>query len=282
MKKWNLIIDVSKCSNCNNCTMAVKDEYIGNDFSDYSAAQPKLGHEWITIDRHVRGNDSMVDVTYVPRTCNHCDDAPCVSAGGDAVTKREDGIVIINPVKARGRKDLVSACPYGAVWWNEELQIPQHWTFDAHLLDGGWKQPRCVQACATGAMSVAHVTDEEMHALTEQQGLTALKPELKTRPRVHYRGLERVTAGFIGGNVYARNAAGLLDNVEGVSVELSLESEAEPRQMLTDAYGDFKFEGIRGDHVQYTIRIRDSEHGGIRLTGIFETSVYHRPIELGR
>ena len=47
--------------------------------------------------------------------CNHCDDAPCVRAGGGAIRKRDDGIVVIDPVAARGRRDLIDSCPYGAI-----------------------------------------------------------------------------------------------------------------------------------------------------------------------
>ena len=32
MKKWNLIVDVALCENCRNCTLAAKDEHVGNDF----------------------------------------------------------------------------------------------------------------------------------------------------------------------------------------------------------------------------------------------------------
>ena len=88
MKKWMMIVDVAKCNNCQNCVMAAKDEYVGNDFPGYSVAQPSKGHEWITVDRHIRGDGSMVDVTYVPRMCNHCDNAPCVAASGGAILKR--------------------------------------------------------------------------------------------------------------------------------------------------------------------------------------------------
>src|SRR6266403_223401 len=152
MKKWAMIVDVAKCINCNNCVLATKDEHIGNEFPGYAAPQPAHGHEWISIERHTRGSGSMVDVSYVPTMCNHCDDAPCVKAAGDgAVYKRSDGIVIIDPVKARGRKELVSSCPYGQITWNEEEQVPQSWIFDAHLLDQGWTKPRCVQACRTRA-----------------------------------------------------------------------------------------------------------------------------------
>ena len=46
MKKWNLVIDVAKCTNCNNCFLADKDEYVGNDFPGYAAPQPRHGHRW--------------------------------------------------------------------------------------------------------------------------------------------------------------------------------------------------------------------------------------------
>ena len=41
MKKWNLIIDVDNCNNCHMCTLATKDEYVGNNFPGYSAEMPK-------------------------------------------------------------------------------------------------------------------------------------------------------------------------------------------------------------------------------------------------
>ena len=94
-----------------------------------------------------RVTSPMVEATYLPVMCNHCDDAPCVRAGSGAVRKREDGIVIIDPEKARGRKDIVASCPDKAIVWNEERQLPQAWIFDAHLLDQGWSRPRCQQAC---------------------------------------------------------------------------------------------------------------------------------------
>ena len=121
MNKWNLIVDVAECTNCNLCTLAAMDEYVGNEFPGYSAPMPKHGHKWIDILQKERGQLPMIDIAYVPTMCNHCDNAPCVAKGGGAVTKRADGIVLIDPVKAKGRKDLVDACPYGHIWWNEEL-----------------------------------------------------------------------------------------------------------------------------------------------------------------
>ena len=101
MKKWNMIIDVAECNNCNLCTLAAMDEYVGNDFPGYSAPMAKHGHKWINILQKERGQLPTIDVAYVPTMCNHCDNAPCVAKGGGAVSKRSDGIVLIDPAKAK-------------------------------------------------------------------------------------------------------------------------------------------------------------------------------------
>jgi Fe-S-cluster-containing dehydrogenase component len=60
------------------------------------------GLETFQVRRHVRGGGTSVEVTYVPQTCNHCDDAPCVRVTSDgSVYKGPDGIVIVDPVKAK-------------------------------------------------------------------------------------------------------------------------------------------------------------------------------------
>ena len=142
MKKWNMIIDVAECTNCNLCTLAAMDEYVGNEWPGYAAPMPQHGHQWINILQKERGQVPMIDIAYVPTMCNHCDNAPCIEGGDDgAISKRDDGIVLIDPDKAKGRKDLVEACPYGHIWWNEELQLPQAWPFDAHCSTRAGSRP---------------------------------------------------------------------------------------------------------------------------------------------
>ena len=170
MSKWNMIIDVAECTNCQLCTLAAMDEYVGNEWPGYAAPMPRHGHRWIDILQKERGQAPMIDIAYVPTMCNHCDDAPCIKAAQDgAITKRDDGIVLIDPVKAKGRKELVDACPYGHIWWNEELQLPQAWPFDAHLIDQGWQQTRGQQSCPTGAMRAIKVEDEEMARMAREE-----------------------------------------------------------------------------------------------------------------
>ena len=220
MKKWNLIIDVAECTNCNLCTLAAMDEYVGNDFPGYSVAMPKHGHRWIDIRQKERGQVPMIDVAYAPTMCNHCDDAPCIRADkSGAIRKRDDGIVLIDPEKAKGQKQLVDACPYGHIWWNEERQLPQAWTFDAHLIDQGWQQTRGQQVCPTGAMRAIRIEDAAMERLAREEELEVMKPEWGARPRIYYKNLWRYSKCFIGGTVSARVGDGV-DCVEGARVQL--------------------------------------------------------------
>jgi len=229
------------------------DEYVGNDWPGIAAPMPRHGHRWIDILQKERGQAPMIDIAYVPTMCNHCDNAPCLAKGGDAVKKRADGIVIIDPDKAKGRKDLVESCPYGHIWWNEELQLPQIWPFDAHLLDQGWQQTRGQQACPTGAMRAIKVEDDEMARMARDESLEVMKPEAGTKPRVYYRNLWRYSKSFIGGSV-ATEVGGIVDCVEGADVHLIKNGETIART-TTDNYGDFKFDKLDEDSGRYTVTV---------------------------
>jgi Fe-S-cluster-containing dehydrogenase component len=253
MKKWNMIIDVAECTNCNLCTLAAMDEYVGNEWPGYTKPMPKHGHRWIDILQKERGQVPMIDIAYAPTMCNHCDNAPCLAKGGDAIRKRDDGIMLIDPEKARGRKDLVDACPYGHIWWNEEFQVPQIWPFDAHLLDAGWDKTRGDQSCPTGAMRTIKAEDTEMERMALEQGLEVMRPELGTRPRVYYRNLWRYTKCFIGGTL-SSEADGVVDCVEGARVRL-LRDGAQVAETASDNYGDFKFDRLDENSGRYTVEI---------------------------
>jgi len=267
MKKWNLIIDVAECTNCNLCTLAAMDEYIGNEWRGYSAPMPKHGHKWINILQKERGQVPMIDIAYVPTMCNHCDDAPCMKAAPKgAIRKRGDGIVLIDPKRAKGQKQIVDACPYGHIWWNEELQLPQAWTFDAHLIDQGWQQTRGQQSCPTGAMRAVCVEDSDMARMASEQSLEVMKPELKAKPRVYYRNLWRYSKCFIGGSV-SEEKDGAIDCVEGASVQL-VKDGASVAVTTTDNYGDFKFDRLDEDSGAYAVQIYASGRSKVVETSL--------------
>jgi len=261
MKNWYWIIDVEKCENCNNCFLSCKDEYVDNNWPGYSAAQPKHGQKWINIHGKERGQYPFVDVAYLPVPCMHCDTAPCIKEAKDgAIYKRPDGIVIIDPIKAKGQKKIINSCPYAAIWWNEKLEIPQKCTFCAHLLDDGWTKTRCVQSCPTGALSVCHVTDAEMERVIKVEKLEVYQPEHKTNPRVYYKNLHRFNRCFIGGSIALR-ADGKDECAEGAIVTLLNPEKKKIGERVTDNYGDFKFDNLEENSGRYTLRIVYTGYG---------------------
>jgi len=259
-RKWNLIVDVERCDNCRICFLATKDEHIGNDFPGYAAPQPPQGHNWIEIERNERGTYPIVDAHFMPVMCNHCDDAPCMKAAKDgAVKKRADGIVIIDPEKAKGQKAIVDACPYGAISWNEELQLPQAWIFDAHLLDDGWKQPRAEQSCPTDVFRSVKIEDREMQRIVEAEGLEVLQPELGTKPRVYYKNLHLMTRCFVGGSVVA-NVEGVEECAEGAEVILKRDG-SEVARATTDTFGEFKIDKLEKNSGGYELEVNSDSSG---------------------
>ncbi len=279
MKKWSLVFDVDKCTNCANCVLALQDEYVGNEFPGYAAEMPLHGHPWIEIRRRERGHHPMIDVAYVVSTCQHCDAAPCIAAAKNgAVVKRDDGIVVIDPVKAKGQRQIAESCPYGAVWWNDELDIPQHWNFDAHLIDGGWTKPRPVQSCPTGALVAQKLDDAELERMVADEGLEPLRPELGTRPRIFYKNLYRYRDGFVGGAL-VRARDGVEECVAEADVTLRQDGRI-VRSVRSDAFGDFKIDGIPEDGTQFDLDV--SVEGTIRYRTSFamDETVYLGDIRL--
>ena len=281
MDKWNLIIDIENCTNCNMCVLACQDEHVDNEFPNYAAPMPKHGARWIEIMRKERGQAPMIDVAYMPVMCNHCDNAPCIKEAKDgAITKREDGIVIIDPVKSKGQKHLVDSCPYDRIWWNEELEIPQTWIFDAHLLDEGWKQPRASSVCATGSIVAKKISDEEMKKLAQDEKLEVLEPKKGTKPRVYYKNLYRYNSCFIGGSVFA-NQDNIIDCIQDADVTLKRNTEV-IAEIKTDIFGDFKFDKLAEGSGDYQIEINADGFKKKTINIVLDESVTLEDIQLSK
>ena len=255
-KKWNMVIDLALCNDCNCCFMADKDEFTGNDWLPWSEAQPWEGHRWIEIERKERGQFPQIQVVHRPSLCMHCDNAPCVAAASEgAVYKRPDGLVIIDPVKAAGRPEIVDSCPYGAIYWNAEANVAQKCTGCAHLIEEGWTQTRCSQGCPTGALKLVMVGDADMARLVESEGLEAFRPELGTAPRVYYKNLHKWTKAFIAGSAYFADTG---DCAEGCDVTVSTDA-AVVAKTETNNFGDFLVDTLDAD-TEYTVAIKAAGH----------------------
>jgi Fe-S-cluster-containing dehydrogenase component len=149
-----------------------------------------------------------------------------------AMYRREDGLIIIDPVKCTGCKSCVDACPSHAIYFNEDLNIAQKCTGCAHLLDSGWKEPRCVDACPTLALKFMEESEaKELIAKAEQ-----LNPELK--PNLYYLNLPK---RFVAGTVYDPDEK---EVIIGATVTLTDNASKKTYTAKTDSYGDFEFEKL--------------------------------------
>jgi len=237
MGKKVFIIDLSICNGCYTCQFMCKDEHAGNDWSPIAKPQPEVGQFWMKLEEKVLGTVPKVKVSYRPHLCMHCDAAPCMEACRvpGAKYKRDDGLVIIDPAKCTGCRNCVDVCPYNAIYFNEDLNLAQKCTGCAHLLDNGWSEPRCADACPTLALRFMDEDDaKDLIAKAE-----VWKPELKdkVRPRVYYLNVPKK---FIAGTVYDPaeeeviiGASCLLTGADGKKYTVS-----------TNNYGDFWFKDL--------------------------------------
>jgi tetrathionate reductase subunit B len=240
-----LIINYDICNGCYNCQVACKDEHVGNDWTPYAKPQPSTGQFWMKITDMVRGTVPKVRVTYPHDICQHCDEAPCIPVcKAQAIYKRDDGIVIIDPDKCRGHRNCLDACPYRVIYFNWDLNIAQKCTMCAHLLDAGWKEPRCVDACPTGALKFG----EEEDLKSEIGRSEILHPEFEAKPRVYYVGLPK---SFVAGAVFSPEED---ECIEDAVATLADSDTGEKFRVKTDNFGDFWFEDMKIDHT-YSLRI---------------------------
>jgi Fe-S-cluster-containing dehydrogenase component len=246
MARYGLLVDMNKCNGCYGCFMACRDEFCGNDHLPYSAAQPYSGHFWMRIIERERGTYPRVKMSYIKVPCMHCEDAPCVRQFPDQVYERPDGIVIIDPVKAKGSKDVLDSCPYGVIFWNEEKALPQKCTLCAHLLDQGWERPRCVEVCPTKALLFGDLDDPESEVSKRlaQEPAASLHPEYGLREKVRFVGLPK---RFIAGSVVFGDSDKC---ARGVLVTIS--ADGETKEAVTNGFGDFEFEDLDKD-TEYTL-----------------------------
>ena len=227
------VIDIARCSGCYNCQLACKDEHVGNDWTPYAKPQPEIGQFWVKVHENVRGTIPKVKIHYIPKLCNHCTKPICMDVCQvGAITKRDDGFLIIDPDKCKGCKACQDACPYDVIYFNESLNISQKCTGCAHLLDNGYTLPRCVEACPTDAMVFGE--EEELKNLIEDA--VVMESETGLGPRVYYRN---IPGKFIAGTVY--------DPIEKeviIGATCTLSSDGKLWEAITDSYGDFWFKDL--------------------------------------
>ena len=257
MGKKSFLIDVDKCSGCSLCIIACKDEHVGNSYAPWTATQPDTGHFWVDVIPVERGKTPRVKMSYLPLLCQHCENAPCIKAcPEDAIKRRPDGLVWIDPAVCNNCGLCESACPYDVIYMNDDLGIAQKCTGCAHRVDEGLL-PRCAEVCPHDAILFADEADSLFKQKGNAKPLEIYHPEYQAKPRVHWRGLPKP---WIAGIVIDSGTDEVISGAEITSIDLFDDHALTVR---SDEFGDFWIRGLDKDH-KYSVEIKKDGYEGFR------------------
>ena len=178
----------------------------------------------------VQPDAGAAQIISFPRSCLHCEDAPCVTVcpTGASYKRVEDGIVLVNESACIGCGLCAWACPYGARELDAEAGVMKKCTlcvdriYNENLPEED-REPACVRTCPTGARHFGDLgdPDSDVSRLVAARDGFALMPELRTKPVNRYlpprKKDAREDASLLAPllELEARGLAGWLDRMLG-------------------------------------------------------------------
>jgi sulfite dehydrogenase (quinone) subunit SoeB len=209
-KKLGLVIDLDTCVGCHGCVTSCRgwnDQGYGAPLSDQDpyGAEPRGAflnrvHTYeVTPDPAAAADGKAAGgaakVVHFPRSCLHCEDAPCVTVcpTGASYKRAEDGIVLVHEDDCIGCGLCAWACPYGAREMDAAAGVMKKCTlcvdriYNHHLPEED-RVPACVRACPTGARHFGDLGDPDsaVSRLVREREGAALMPEQGTKPVNRY------------------------------------------------------------------------------------------------
>lgn len=159
-KQLAFYFNASACTDCKACQVACQDKNNLPPAMTYRRVFQYGGGNWVpdsSATNLFRANN--VYSYSVSTACMHCQNPLCVEVcPAGAITKREDGVVLIDQEKCIGCRYCEWACPYGAPVFDQIKGVMAKCTFCEDLLAQG-ENPACVDACVMRALEVGELED---------------------------------------------------------------------------------------------------------------------------
>ncbi|MCP4190054.1 MAG: 4Fe-4S dicluster domain-containing protein [Planctomycetaceae bacterium] len=137
--------------------------------------------------------DTVERAYFVPKLCNHCEDAPCnqVCPTHASLTSPE-GVELVDPEICIGCGYCVQACPYGVRFINHDTGNADKCTWCYHRIMHD-ERPACVEACPVDARVFGRLDDpnSEIRKRLAEVPTHVLKEHLGTHPKLHYIGIPK-------------------------------------------------------------------------------------------
>ncbi len=182
MAKYGMVIDLARCIRCRTCMVACK---IQNHIPPLQRG--RVEHYRLRPVEWEEGGYPDVKRMFIPVPCMHCDEPECLaSCPEEAITKRADGLVVVDKDKCVGCGTCADACPYGVPYLLDKADKCDFCA--AARLDKGQGEPYCVKSCVGDAMTFGDLTDpaSEVSKLVASGKARSLCPEFGTKPNVYY------------------------------------------------------------------------------------------------
>ena len=144
-KPRTILFDASKCIGCRQCVHACKDwhDHPRTSVYEFSATN------WITMEPPVLEGLSPL---WARNSCMHCEYPMCAAVCPvEAITKYDEGPVVIDPKVCIGCEYCVYACPWGVISKSDITHKATKCTMCSDRVSEN-KQPFCVQACPVEAL----------------------------------------------------------------------------------------------------------------------------------
>jgi formate dehydrogenase iron-sulfur subunit len=159
-----IMFDANTCIGCRQCVEACKD---WNDLPRGNTYKINPS-TWLTMEPPVLEGTSTI---WGRNSCMHCEYPVCASVCPvEAITKYEEGPVVIDPNICIGCEYCVYACPWHVISKSEVSGKATKCTMCVDRVSED-KQPFCVQACPVNALAFGTV--EEIEARTAERAAAA-------------------------------------------------------------------------------------------------------------